>query len=63
MTDTTSAREIVVSATWRNSVRVEVPDGVDLEEAIADINRGDFPDWVAIDSSTADMTDWDATDV
>lgn len=55
----TETREITINATWRSTVRVAVPDDVDLEEAIAAVNSGDFPDWIEFDSSTAELTDWE----
>lgn len=42
---------------------IEVPDHLDVEEVIDEINQGGMPEWAAeqIDSGTAELVDWNAS--
>jgi hypothetical protein len=53
--------EVMIFCTWKSSARVEIPEGMTKEEAIQAINS-DLPEWAAeqINSSTAELVDWDA---
>jgi hypothetical protein len=50
-------KELIIRATWKSSHRVEVPDNYEftggLDEEWAD----------QIDTSTAELTDWEVTEV
>ncbi len=52
---------ITTRATWRSVHIIDVPDGVDRQDAIDIINVGELPEWVDITSQAADLTDWSAS--
>jgi hypothetical protein len=55
-------KEIQIEATWRSVHCVEVPDGINADDARDAIRGGALPEWAAeqIDSGTAELVDWTA---
>ena len=55
---------IHVQCTWTTSQRVELPEGMTVDEALESINvGGELLDWWAeqVDTTGASLTDWEAT--
>lgn len=58
-----SVKPIHVTATWRSTATIDVPEGVDRDELIALIHAGEASEEVMEEITTmgAELTDWEAS--